>query len=66
MVDDTLEALTVAQWFSILDLKSGYHQVDMAEEQGLGEDEPLVIKGDGEKVCVPWTGQWLSPTAGLW
>ena len=31
-VDDTLDALTGAQWFSTLDLKSGYHQVEVAEE----------------------------------
>ncbi|XP_063875862.1 uncharacterized protein LOC135108633 [Scylla paramamosain] len=31
-VDDTLDAFTGAQWFSTLDLKSGYHQVEVAEE----------------------------------
>lgn len=31
-VDDTLDALTRAQWFFTLDFKSGYHPVEMAEE----------------------------------
>ena len=31
-IDETLDALSGAQWFSTLDLKSGYHQVTVADQ----------------------------------
>ena len=31
-IDDTLDALGGSSWFSTLDLKSGFHQVSIAEE----------------------------------
>lgn len=31
-MDSTLDALIGAKWFSMLGVKSGYHQVKMAEE----------------------------------
>lgn len=31
-VDDTLDALAGVKWFSTLDLKSGYHQMEMVAE----------------------------------
>lgn len=32
-VDEILEALSVSKYFSVLDMKSGYHQVEIEEEQ---------------------------------
>ena len=31
-IDDTLDALATARWFTVLDAKSGYWQVEVAEE----------------------------------
>ena len=31
-IDDARNALTGSQWFSILDLRSGYYQIAMTEE----------------------------------
>lgn len=31
-IEETFSALSGARWFSVMDLKSGYYQVDMAEE----------------------------------
>ena len=46
-IDDTLEALGGSCWFSTLDLKSGFHQVSIAEE-----DRPKTA------FSIPGSGLW--------
>ena len=46
-IDDSLDALGGAKWFSTLDLKSGFHQVSVAEE-----DRPKTA------FCIPGGGLW--------
>ena len=46
-IDDTLEALGGSKWFSTLDLKSGFHQVSIAEE-----DRPKTA------FSIPGSGLW--------
>ncbi|MCG8047960.1 MAG: reverse transcriptase domain-containing protein, partial [Candidatus Thiodiazotropha endolucinida] len=46
-IDDTLSALGGAQWFSTLDLKSGYHQISIREL-----DRPLTA------FSIPGSGLW--------
>jgi hypothetical protein len=45
LIDDTLDTLSRAKWFSTLDLKSGYWQVD--------------VHPDDKKKTAFWTGQGL-------
>ena len=47
MIDDTLDALGGSCWFSTLDLKSGFHQVSIAEE-----DRPKTA------FSIPRSGLW--------
>lgn len=46
-IDDTLDALGGSKWFSTLDLKSGFHQVSIAEE-----DRPKTA------FSIPGSGLW--------
>ncbi|MCG8045657.1 MAG: reverse transcriptase domain-containing protein, partial [Candidatus Thiodiazotropha endolucinida] len=46
-IDDTLDALGGSNWFSTLDLKSGFHQVSIAEE-----DRPKTA------FSIPGSGLW--------
>ena len=49
-IDDTLDALGGSCWFSTLDLKSGFHQVSIAEE-----DRPKTA------FSIPGSGLWQWP-----
>ena len=49
-IDDTWDALGGSCWFSTLDLKSGFYQVSMAEE-----DKPKIA------VSIPGSGLWQWP-----
>ena len=46
-IDDTLSALDGAKWFSTLDLRSGYHQLEI-----LPQDRPLTA------LTIPGSGLW--------
>ena len=46
-IDDTLSAFGGAQWFSTLDLKSGYHQIEIQPS-----DRPLTA------FAIPGSGLW--------
>ena len=54
-IDETLDALADAQWFSTLDLKSGYHQIAVADK-----DRPKTALSSGSNL---W--QWRVMPFGL-
>ncbi|XP_017464168.1 PREDICTED: RNA-directed DNA polymerase homolog, partial [Rhagoletis zephyria] len=43
-IDDTVDSLTGTKWFSILDLKSGYRQVEVCDED---KEKTAFSVGDG-------------------
>ncbi|ROT68914.1 hypothetical protein C7M84_012909 [Penaeus vannamei] len=51
-IDDTLDALSKVQWFSTLDLKSGYHQVEV-QEKIKRRLHSLLVRGCGTLMSCP-------------
>ena len=56
-IDETLDALSGSQWFSTLDLKSGYHQIALADK-----DRPKTAFSSGSGLSL-W--QWRVMPFGL-
>ena len=54
-IDDSLDALSGAKWFSTLDLKSGFYQVSVAEE-----DRPKTA------FCIPGGGAVAVQSYAIW